>query len=166
MSQVHSQQATTDGIHIVHAFVYTNEASRLASTLASTDVGRVALQSDTNSAWILVQNPSTWKQLVGEPIVRTDGTTARTFALTDAGCVVRFTNAASIAANVPLNASVPFPIGSAILIDQSGAGQVTLAGAGGVTLNSTGTLKTKAQHAQISLMKVGTDEWNVSGERA
>ena len=93
----------------------------------------------------------------------TETTTARTLVLGDAQKVVRCTNAAAVTVTVPANATVAYPLGTTIYVRQVGVGQVTLVGAGGVTLNTPDTLKTRKQHATITLTKVATDEWDVSG---
>jgi hypothetical protein len=66
---------------------------------------------------------------------------------------------------VPANSSVAFPIGTQILVMQYGAGQVTVTHSGGVTLRSSGgKTKLSAQYAVASLIKIGTDEWVLSGD--
>jgi hypothetical protein len=66
---------------------------------------------------------------------------------------------------IPTNLSVPFAIGTAILIIASNS--TTISNAGGVTLVQAGTgstgARTLAQHAEASLVKVGTDTWYISG---
>ena len=85
--------------------------------------------------------------------------TSYTLALTDVAKVVTLTNGSAITLTVPTNASVPFPIGTQILLYQGGAGQVTVGGAG-VTIRSQGTkLKIAGQYGVAGLLKVGTDEW-------
>jgi hypothetical protein len=65
---------------------------------------------------------------------------------------------------VPTNASVAFPIGTEIAVVQYGAGQTTIVAAGGVTLRSAGgALKLSAQYAWATIVKVGTNEWYVTG---
>jgi hypothetical protein len=168
MSQVHSQQTIADGLHIIQSLgPYTNEAGRIAggAAAASTDIGRVAQQTDTGAFWILVAI-GLWAQIGGGVPVKTIAGTAYTFALADADCYQRTTNAAAVALTVPPNSTVPFPIGTTIPVRQSGAGQVTLTPGAGVTLLSSTTLLTKQQHATVSLTKVATDTWDVTGERA
>lgn len=61
----HSNQ-TGGSVHVANAFTYANSAARVAATLASTDIGKIALQSDTKSYWILQNNsPTTWAQING-----------------------------------------------------------------------------------------------------
>jgi hypothetical protein len=63
-----------------------------------------------------------------------------------------------------LNSSVAFPIGTQILVYQSGAGQTTLVATSGVTIRSQGTkLKIQGQYGIAGLLKIGTDEWVAYG---
>lgn len=89
--------------------------------------------------------------------------TTYTLALTDNGRLVTLNNAAAITVTVPLNATVAFPTGAIVNLQQIGAGQVTVAGAAGVTLNGTGT-KTRAQWSAASLVKTATDTWTLIGD--
>jgi len=96
----------------------------------------------------------------------TESTTARTLALTDAGCYIRTTNSGATTITVPNNADVPFLIGTGINVLQAGTGQVSfVASTSGatVTLNSQPGLKISAQFKSVSLIKVGTNEWDLVG---
>jgi len=86
-----------------------------------------------------------------------------TLVATDAGYLVTANNAAAIALTVPTDATV-LPIGTQVLVMQLGAGQVTVAGAGGVTVNGRNGLKTNGQYAVISLIKIASNSWIVSGD--
>jgi hypothetical protein len=67
---------------------------------------------------------------------------------------------------VPTNASAAFSIGQRVDILQYGAGQVTVSGDTGVTVRFTPTNKLRAQYSTASLIKLGTDEWLLSGDLA
>lgn len=103
-----------------------------------------------------------------------DSTTARTFALTDAGQHVGFTNSGAITATIPTNASVAFPIGSVIALSADGTGTLTIQGANGITLNgvsangsTTGkTTASTAWRGVVLLEKTGTDAWAARGDCA
>lgn len=89
------------------------------------------------------------------------------FVLADAGKLKRLADANPITATIPTNASVPFPIGTNILIVPWGAGQITLAPAGGVTFrNGYATLKSAGQYKAMTALKVDTDEWLIGGDLA
>ena len=98
------------------------------------------------------------------PVSTVSGTTY-TLALSDAGKFLQFTNGSSISVTIPTNASVAFTIGQTLVIEQYAAGVVTVAGDTGVTLRSRGSRnKTNGQYAEITLTKIGTDEWSLSGD--
>lgn len=92
--------------------------------------------------------------------------TVYTLALSDAGKVVRQSNAAAITTTIPTNASVAFPIGSMLSLRQVGVGQITISPSGGVTLNTPSGYapKTGRQFAVLMLHKVGADEWDLTGD--
>ena len=91
--------------------------------------------------------------------------TTYTLALTDDGKIVEMNNASANTLTVPPNSSVAFPVGSQILVLQTGAGQTTLAAGAGVTINSKdGNLKLSAQWCAATLIKRATDVWVVVGD--
>lgn len=62
MDHAHVSQA--QGIHSSIALTYANAAARTGATgFASTDIGKLALQSDNQSYWILVDTTPTWSAL-------------------------------------------------------------------------------------------------------
>lgn len=67
---------------------------------------------------------------------------------------------------VPPNSSVAFPIGTQIPIRQVGAGQTTVVQGSGVTVSTSLTLKLRAQNSSASLIKTGTDTWDLAGDLA
>ena len=93
-------------------------------------------------------------------------TASYTLVLADAGKNVRMNVATANTLTIPLNATVAFPIGTQLVFKQAGAGQTTLTPISGVTLNSASGLKTRAQHSGGTLIKVGTNEWDVMGDLA
>jgi len=95
-----------------------------------------------------------------------DAAAARTLALGDAGGYLRMNNAAANIVTIPANATVAFPLGTSIEIEQAGAGQTTIATAAGVTIRSPGSLALRRQYATARLLKVATDEWVLSGDLA
>lgn len=91
--------------------------------------------------------------------------TTYTLALTDDGKIVEMNNASANTLTVPPNSSVAFPVGSQILVLQTGAGQTTVAAGAGVTVNSKdGNLKLSAQWCAATLIKRATDVWVVVGD--
>lgn len=99
--------------------------------------------------------------------VQTNATTgAYTLVLADDGKVVEMSNASGTTLTIPLNSSVAFPVGTQIVIIQTGAGQTTIAGAVGVTVNGTPGLKLRAQYSSCVCLKRATDTWIVLGDLA
>jgi len=89
-----------------------------------------------------------------------------TLVLSDADKIIQMNVAGANNLTIPLNASVAFPIGTHIYIKQYGAGTTTIV-SGAVTLRSRGGLiNTNGQYAVVELIKLGTDEWSLSGDRA
>ena len=59
------------------------------------------------------------------------------------------------------------PIGTIILVIQSGAGQTTFVAGSGVTLRAESSkVKSKGQYAGMTLLKEGTDVWYLFGNTA
>ena len=91
--------------------------------------------------------------------------TTYTLALADDGKVVEMNNASANTLTVPPNSSVAFPVGSQILVLQTGAGQTTVAAGAGVTVSSKdGNLKLSAQWSAATLIKRATDAWVAIGD--
>jgi hypothetical protein len=91
--------------------------------------------------------------------------TTYTTVLADDGKLVTCDNAASIALTIPPNSSVAYGIGTQINIMQMNAtGTVTITAGAGVTLRSDGSkLKTNAQYAVATCLKIASDTWVVVG---
>lgn len=86
--------------------------------------------------------------------------TTYTFVAADAGKLVTHSNAAAITATVPANATTAFPVGTQIILEQIGAGVLTVAAAGGVTIN--GRLTAPYQYGVVVLRKIATDTWLIA----
>jgi len=76
--------------------------------------------------------------------------------------------ATAIAFKIPTNASVAFPVGTAITILNKGAGAVTISAvtSGTTTVLSAGSVPaspTLAQYKTAVALKVSTDIWYISG---
>jgi len=93
--------------------------------------------------------------------------TSYTLVLADAHKMVTLSNASAITATIPPNSSVAFDVGDQVNLMQLGAGQVTVAAGAGVTLRSAGSLvKTSAQYAVATALKIASDEWVLIGNLA
>lgn len=95
----------------------------------------------------------------------TESTTSRTLALTDAQKYIRCTNGSATTITVPPQTDVAWTAATEILIEQAGAGQVTIAAGSGVTIRTSQTLLSAAQYSQLTLKRVAEDEWVCGGDR-
>jgi len=90
-----------------------------------------------------------------------------TLAASDSGKSIRCTNAGAQTVTIPLNATVPFPIGTCITLVNTGTTAVSVAIAGGVTLTQAATgatgARTLATTGLCSLLKIATDSWYITG---
>jgi hypothetical protein len=85
--------------------------------------------------------------------------------LADAGKIVEMNVGSANNLTVPPNSSVAFPVGTQLLVLQTGAGQTTLVAGAGVTINSKDSdLKLSAQWSAASLVKRATDTWVALGD--
>lgn len=91
-------------------------------------------------------------------------TASYTLTLEDNGKCVQMGSGSAQNLTVPLNASVPFPIGAQIVISNAGAGLTTVVATGGVTINTSRTLVLRAQHSMAALVKTGINTWTLSGD--
>lgn len=89
---------------------------------------------------------------------------SNTLALVQARKLVGVSHTAASTLTVPANATVAFPVGVRILVEQVGAGQVTIAAGIGVTIRTASSLKLRAQYSVVELIKIATNEWIVSGD--
>lgn len=90
--------------------------------------------------------------------------TAYTLVADDAGGSLQTSSATAVVVTVPPDSAVPFPVGTALELLQYGTGQITVTAGGGVTLRTAASLTSRAQYSQVSLRKIATDEWVVSGD--
>lgn len=94
--------------------------------------------------------------------------TTYTFVLGDAGNVVTSGNASATVFTIPTNASVPYTVNTQIDTSQIGAGVLTITGDTGVTVNgvSAGSGALSAQFGSVTLLKLATNTWLMTGNHA
>lgn len=99
--------------------------------------------------------------------IMTEATTARALSLVDSQRYLRCTNASATTVTVPPQSSVRWRKGTEIIIEQAGAGQVTIVAGAGVTIRNKSdmTLKSASQYAVLTLKRVAEDEWVLGGDR-
>ena len=91
-------------------------------------------------------------------------TAAYTLAATDKGLCIRKSNSTVFSVTLPLNATVPLPVGFACTLTNSGAQtlNLTVARAAGVALwrNGTNADITLTPGSSVTVLKTDTDEWS------
>lgn len=119
---------------------------------------------------IPLTNTTYWENItpkVGELVGVNAIDTSYTLILSDKGKLVTMDNAAALTLTVPANASVAFPIGTIIKVQQIGAGQLEILPDTGVTFNgisnTDGDYKIELQYGGAELIKTGTDTWSLMG---
>ncbi len=102
------------------------------------------------------------------PLAINAQTASYTLALSDAdGVLITMNSATALTLTVPAAATVPFRIGTQILVKQLGAGQVIMAGVSGVTLQSAGNaLRCRATFSVAGMILVAPNVWSVMGDVA
>lgn len=101
------------------------------------------------------------------PLTVSGQTANYTAVLADADDYIRMNLAGAGTFTVPANASVAFPVGTRLYVEQRGAGVVTITPDTGVTIRSRGSVyNTGGQYAVAALVKVDTDTWVLSGDLA
>lgn len=130
--------------------------SNLVTTTATQTLTNKTLTSPT------VDTPTVNAPAINLSINAQTGTTY-TLALADNGKLITLSNASAITVTIPTNASVAFPVGAQVHLQQIGDGQVTVVGAGGVTLNSIAP-NLRIKWSAASLIKTATDTWTLMGD--
>lgn len=156
---------TANSANYMHGTVTSYSGTTLVTNIL--DIGG----SGTKTSWnIQVSAPQGTAGATGA----TGGTTLTTnlqtdnytLVLGDAGSLIAMSKGTAVNLTVPLNSSVAFPTGTQILIENTGAGLVTVVATGGVTINKAAafTLVLREQWSMAALIKKGTDTWTLSGD--
>lgn len=86
-----------------------------------------------------------------------------TLVLDDAGRMINHTTGSAFTWTIPPNSSVPFPLGTTVLLNSSGSGAITLAQGAGVSIrpNGSGTTgnQTLSQYQLKTVCQVATNVW-------
>ena len=127
-------------------------------------------QSGNNGKYLITNGASaSWATLdlstKSDKLVTFDPETASyTLAIGNADQIVEMNVGSANNLTVPLNSSVPFPIGTQITILQTGTGQTTIVATVGVTINSTPGLKLRTQWSSATLIKRAENTWVAIGD--
>jgi hypothetical protein len=126
---------------------------------------KTTLKTSLNTADRVYTFPDVSGVVALQEIVFDKKATSYTLVLGDAYELIEMEVSSANTLTIPTNASVPFPLGTQILVSQLGTGQTTITPAVGVTIRSSGgKTKTAAQYSMCTLIKRGTDEWYLSGD--
>lgn len=90
-------------------------------------------------------------------------TASHTLVIDDGQKIVEMNVSSANVLTIPLDSSVNFPVGTSILVIQTGTGQTSIAGASGVTVNSNIGLKIIGRWAAATLIKRGANSWVAVG---
>ena len=95
-------------------------------------------------------------------------TGAYALLVADAGYVLRSTSATAITIGLSTSTVEPFPVGSVVTMRQVAAGQLTISASVSVIMNVPAgrVAKTRGVGSTLMLHKVGTDEWDLTGDLA
>lgn len=91
-------------------------------------------------------------------------TASHILELTDATGYLRMDVGTPNTLTVPPNVDVAFPIGTSIPIRQVGGGKTTIIPGAGVTVTTAETRSFRKQHSTVSLIKVATNVWDLTGD--
>ena len=123
-------------------------------TLTTPNIG-VATGTSLNTTGNVVSHINTNEQ-----------TASYTLVLADDGKIVEMNVAGANVLTIPPNSSVAFPVGTQIIVIQTGAGQTTLTAGAGVTLNATPGTNLRTQYSGATCIKRATDTWIAIGDLA
>lgn len=88
-----------------------------------------------------------------------------TLVLSDKNKMIDLSLSSAGTLTIPPSSSVNFNIGSQIILNQAGTGQITITPGAGVTIISAdGARKTRVQYSTVTLIKKATDTWQLMGD--
>ena len=94
-------------------------------------------------------------------------TNSKILALSDINNYIRLSDPTSVTVEIPPVSSVAFPVGSQIILVQSGVGPIEVVAGSGVTITSPdGLLATRTRYSAIVLIHYATDNWELGGDLA
>lgn len=121
--------------------------------------------NETTDCWEFTNDGTNYQRIFTDTVTNAQ-VASYTLVLADSGKMVEMNNASANTLTIPPNSSVALPVGTAITVLQTGAGQCTLTAGAGVTVNATPGLKLRAQWASATIIKRATDTWVALGDLA
>lgn len=91
---------------------------------------------------------------------------AYTLILTDDGTIIEKLDSAGVTVTIPADSSVNFPVGTQIILIQTGAGQTNISGSVGVIVNGTPGTKLRTQFSSAVCLKRAANSWILLGDLA
>ena len=103
--------------------------------------------------------------VTSSPTVSATRTTPFTLSFTDQNTIIPVLSASSIAITIPINDSVALGVGSQIMFQQKGAGQLVFTPSAGVVIQSSNSrLRTNTAFSVATLIKLDTNVWALTGD--
>jgi hypothetical protein len=147
------------------AFSGTGIVSGLTSDrtgMTSPTTGMQFYETDTDRVWLY--DGTNWIWQSGTAVTNAQ-TASYVLVLSDKNKIIEMSVGSGNTLTVPLNSSVQFPVGTQIIILQTGSGQTTITPAtAGVTIDATPGLKLRTQWSSVTLLKRATDTWVAMGD--
>lgn len=124
------------------------------------------LPLDGTEAVVLIDKKTTTKSIANIALHRPIATKVAdyTVVLADADSLILMNVATANNFTIPPNSSVAFASGTRLSVCNYGAGITTVVAGAGVTVRCAKTLALRAQYSVAELIKVGADEWVLSGD--
>lgn len=160
-----TERTNITGSVTVHSDVSSAGSGQIITAAERTNLGNAALVNTANT-FTAAQTFTTTRNSAGLE-TNVQAGTAYTLVLSDAWKTILSTSGSAVTITVPTNASVAFPIGTVIIVIQTGAGQVTFAWDSGVTVVwAGGNTSLSAQITGAFLQKTSTNAWIIIGSLA
>lgn len=156
--------ANEANLHVNSSTTIHGVTGALAGVTATQTLSNKTISGSSNTLTNIAQSSVTNLATSLTSVTINPQTASYTLVLGDAGKQVEMLVATANTLTVPPNSSVAFPVGTLILIVQTGAGQTTITAGAGVTINSTPGLKLRTQWSSTMLVKRATDTWFAAGD--
>lgn len=143
---------------------YVSTTPAAGDLVIGTDISNTANDANGETVNFAIQAIANWSEINAQT-----GTTY-TLVLGDRAKIITMSNASANTLTIPTNASVAFPTGTCIVIQQLGAGVTTISGDTGVTLQgggsstSAGSAAISNQYSLATIIKMDTNTWAIQGD--